>query len=77
MYLPNLLFLDLVKENQIFCITIKYELFLGFWLGVGWGKVLLGVECYSNNDFSLCRSGVLDIYNLRVTHIHCPPPAWL
>ncbi|OMO79344.1 hypothetical protein CCACVL1_13736 [Corchorus capsularis] len=23
------------------------------------------------------RSGVLDIYNLRVTHVHCPPPAWL
>ncbi|XP_022753554.1 uncharacterized protein LOC111301830 isoform X2 [Durio zibethinus] len=22
-------------------------------------------------------SGVLDIYNLRVTHVHCPPPAWL
>ncbi|KAI9086332.1 hypothetical protein K1719_031786 [Acacia pycnantha] len=22
-------------------------------------------------------SGVLDIYNLKVTHIHCPPPAWL
>ncbi|KAJ7980745.1 Transducin/WD40 repeat-like superfamily protein [Quillaja saponaria] len=22
-------------------------------------------------------SGVLDIYNLHVTHIHCPPPAWL
>ncbi|OMO75027.1 hypothetical protein COLO4_26371 [Corchorus olitorius] len=21
-------------------------------------------------------SGVLDIYNLRVTHVHCPPPAW-
>ncbi|GLT62346.1 hypothetical protein SLA2020_349910 [Shorea laevis] len=22
-------------------------------------------------------SGVLDICNLRVTHVHCPPPAWL
>ncbi|KAK8707345.1 hypothetical protein V6N13_058406 [Hibiscus sabdariffa] len=22
-------------------------------------------------------SGVLDIYNLRVTHVYCPPPAWL
>ncbi|GAV84481.1 hypothetical protein CFOL_v3_27925 [Cephalotus follicularis] len=22
-------------------------------------------------------SGVLDIHNFRVTHIHCPPPAWL
>ncbi|KAI4334538.1 hypothetical protein L6164_019219 [Bauhinia variegata] len=22
-------------------------------------------------------SGVLDIYNFQVTHIHCPPPAWL
>ncbi|KAE8682961.1 Transducin/WD40 repeat-like superfamily protein, putative isoform 2 [Hibiscus syriacus] len=22
-------------------------------------------------------SGVLNIYNLRVTHVHCPPPAWL
>ncbi|PRQ35200.1 putative transcription factor WD40-like family [Rosa chinensis] len=22
-------------------------------------------------------SGVLDIHNLEVTHIHCPPPAWL
>ncbi|KAM0995568.1 hypothetical protein ACFX13_005738 [Malus domestica] len=22
-------------------------------------------------------SGVLDVYNFQVTHIHCPPPAWL
>ncbi|KAJ0084775.1 hypothetical protein Patl1_29619 [Pistacia atlantica] len=22
-------------------------------------------------------SGVLDIYNFQVTHVHCPPPAWL
>ncbi|KAL5566592.1 hypothetical protein UlMin_029756 [Ulmus minor] len=22
-------------------------------------------------------SGVLDLYNFQVTHIHCPPPAWL
>eukprot|EP00257_Ricinus_communis_P013630 XP_015571111.1 uncharacterized protein LOC8274405 isoform X1 [Ricinus communis] len=22
-------------------------------------------------------SGVLDIYNCQVTHVHCPPPAWL
>ncbi|KDP20191.1 hypothetical protein JCGZ_07911 [Jatropha curcas] len=22
-------------------------------------------------------SGVLDIYNFKVTHVHCPPPAWL
>ncbi|ONH99255.1 hypothetical protein PRUPE_6G021400 [Prunus persica] len=22
-------------------------------------------------------SGVLDVYNFEVTHIHCPPPAWL
>ncbi|XP_050371547.1 uncharacterized protein LOC126789434 [Argentina anserina] len=22
-------------------------------------------------------SGVLDVHNLEVTHIHCPPPAWL
>ncbi|KAL5764987.1 hypothetical protein ACOSP7_017293 [Xanthoceras sorbifolium] len=22
-------------------------------------------------------SGVLDIYNSQVTHVHCPPPAWL
>ncbi|KAB1211930.1 hypothetical protein CJ030_MR1G005701 [Morella rubra] len=22
-------------------------------------------------------SGVLDIYNFHVTHVHCPPPAWL
>ncbi|XP_030458508.2 uncharacterized protein LOC115679095 isoform X1 [Syzygium oleosum] len=24
-----------------------------------------------------CWSGVLDLYNLRVTHMHCPPPSWL
>ncbi|KAJ6945142.1 hypothetical protein NC651_000242 [Populus alba x Populus x berolinensis] len=22
-------------------------------------------------------SGILDIYNFQVTHVHCPPPAWL
>ncbi|XP_022154068.1 uncharacterized protein LOC111021413 isoform X4 [Momordica charantia] len=22
-------------------------------------------------------SGILDVYNFQVTHIHCPPPAWL
>ncbi|GMY16357.1 hypothetical protein FCV25MIE_35045 [Fagus crenata] len=22
-------------------------------------------------------SGVLDLYNFQVTHVHCPPPAWL
>ncbi|XP_050936748.1 uncharacterized protein LOC103492074 isoform X2 [Cucumis melo] len=22
-------------------------------------------------------SGILDVYNFQVTHIHCPPPAWI
>jgi hypothetical protein len=25
----------------------------------------------------LCRSGVLNVNNLTVSHLHCPPPAWL
>ncbi|THG10912.1 hypothetical protein TEA_028975 [Camellia sinensis var. sinensis] len=26
---------------------------------------------------SLIRSGILDIHNFQVTHVHCPPPPWL